>query len=100
VIYRLAAADDGPVPDRPRTARVGFVVGRTVGNAVRRHEVSRRLRHLIRDRLGRLQPGDRVVIRANPAAGGRTSADLGADIDRALARLCTVEASATVGRPG
>ncbi len=58
-----------------------------MGNAVRRHEVSRRLRHLMRERLDRLERGDRLVIRANPASAGRTSAELAADLDRALSRL-------------
>jgi len=81
VVHRLA--DGGET----RPPRVGLVVGRGVGNAVRRHEVSRRLRHLMRDRLDRLDAGDRMVIRANPSAGGASSAELGADLDRALTRL-------------
>lgn len=67
--------------------RVGFAVGRGVGNAVRRNEVSRRLRHLMRDRLDRLEAADRLVIRANPAAAGRTSGQLAEDLDGALYRL-------------
>lgn len=66
--------------------RVGFVVGRVVGNAVRRHEVSRRLRHLVRARLARLEPEDRLVVRATPAAAGLSSAELGRDLDAALSR--------------
>ncbi len=67
--------------------RVGLVVSKGVGNSVRRHEVSRRLRHLMRGRLERLAGSDRVVLRALPSAAGRSSADLGADLDRALTRL-------------
>jgi ribonuclease P protein component len=61
-------------------------VSRGVGGAVVRNRVRRRLRHLMRERLDRLPPGARVVIRANPAAADRSSAQLAADLDRALTR--------------
>ncbi|CAB4721932.1 MAG: ribonuclease P protein component [Actinobacteria bacterium] len=66
--------------------RVGFVVSKAVGNAVVRNRVKRRLRHLTRERLG-LLPGSAVlVVRALPAADEVSVADLGADLDRCLAR--------------
>jgi ribonuclease P protein component len=52
-----------------------------------RHTVQRRLRHLMRDRLGALEPGTLLVVRALPAAAGASSAQLGADVDAALRRL-------------
>lgn len=67
--------------------RVGFVVGRTVGGAVERNAVRRRLRHLMRERLHLLPPGSTLVVRALPAAATVSSADLGADLDAALSRL-------------
>jgi ribonuclease P protein component len=67
--------------------RIGFVVSRAVGNSVVRHRVTRRLRHLFRDRLGTVAPGCSLVIRALPPAAGAASADLGKDIDSALRRL-------------
>jgi ribonuclease P protein component len=67
--------------------RVGFVVSRAVGNSVVRHRVTRRLRHLFRDRLGTVLPGCSLVVRALPPAAGAASADLGNDIDSALRRL-------------
>lgn len=70
-----------------RLARAGLVVGRGVGPAVTRHRVSRQLRHLLRPRLEALPPGTDLVIRAQPAAAGATSAELGDDLDAALARL-------------
>ncbi|HKT00482.1 MAG TPA: ribonuclease P protein component, partial [Rugosimonospora sp.] len=44
------------VPDRSEygAARAGFVVPKTVGVAVVRNRVKRRLRHLLRDRLAQL----------------------------------------------
>jgi ribonuclease P protein component len=65
---------------------VGFIVTRSVGTAVVRNTVRRRLRHLVRARLDRLPNGARVVLRVNPAAAGRTSAQLAVDLDRALER--------------
>jgi ribonuclease P protein component len=79
-----------PVPAVPAVAsvaQVGFVVGRAVGGAVRRNRVTRQLRHLMRDRLDRLPGGARLVVRAQPSAFGRSSAELGRDLDGALARL-------------
>ena len=69
------------------TARVGFVVGRAVGNSVIRHRTVRRLRHLVRDELDRLPAGSILVIRALPPAAAADSATLGRDVDAALTRL-------------
>jgi ribonuclease P protein component len=85
VVHALAASAVPATPDRP--ARAGLVVGRTVGPAVVRHRVSRRLRHLLRPRLEALPSGTDLVVRAQPAAADATSDELGADLDAALARL-------------
>jgi ribonuclease P protein component len=69
------------------STRVGFVVSKAVGNSVVRHRVSRRLRHLMRDRLGTVVPGCTLVVRALPSAAGSASAELGKDIDSALRKL-------------
>lgn len=69
------------------TARVGFVVSKAVGNSVVRHRVSRRLRHLMADRLGTLPPGCALVVRALPPSADASSSELGADLDGALRRL-------------
>jgi ribonuclease P protein component len=76
-----------PTRNRQRPTRVGFVVSKAVGNSVIRHRVSRRLRHLMRDRLGTLPTGCTLVVRALPAAAAASSADLGVDLDAALRRL-------------
>jgi ribonuclease P protein component len=70
--------------------QVGFVVSRAVGGSVDRHRVVRRLRHLVRDRLGRLPAGARLVIRALPPAGDADSATLGVDLDAVLDRITGV----------
>ena len=65
--------------------RAGFIVPRSVGKAVTRNLVRRRLRHLMCERLGQLPDGTDVVVRALPDAATRSYAQLGADLDAALA---------------
>jgi len=65
---------------------VGFVVSKAVGSAVERNRVKRRLRHLMRDRVGVLPSGSRVVVRALPASRATASATLAEHLDAALAR--------------
>ena len=76
----LLAGDDG-------AARAGLVVSRAVGGSVVRSTVSRRLRHLLRDRLDALPTGSRLVVRAGPAAATASSTVLGVDLDAALVRV-------------
>jgi ribonuclease P protein component len=77
-VHLLAGSDGQP--------RAGLVVSKAVGGSVVRSTVSRRLRHLLRDRLGALPAGSRLVVRAAPAAATASSAVLGADLDAALTR--------------
>ncbi len=67
VVHALRSAtttgDDGP--------RIGLVVSKSVGNAVQRHRVARRLRHVARTVIDELDPADRVVIRALPEQPAR-----------------------------
>jgi ribonuclease P protein component len=73
--------------DGAGASRAGLVVSRGVGGSVVRSAVSRRLRHLLRDRLDVLPAGSRLVVRAAPAAASASSAVLGNDLDAALARV-------------
>lgn len=73
---------DGQAP-----VRVGFVVSRAVGPAVTRNRVKRRLRHLVRERLGGLPAGASLVVRAQPAAAQASYRDLGEALDRCLRRV-------------
>ncbi len=77
-VHLLAGVAGGP--------RAGLVVSKAVGGSVVRSTVSRRLRHLLRDRLWALPPGSRLVVRAAPAAATASSEVLGDDLDAALAR--------------
>ena len=66
--------------------RVGFVVSRSVGAAVVRNRVRRRLRHLAADQIDRLPPGSRVVVRALPGSAAATYDQLGTALRSALDR--------------
>lgn len=50
-------------------ARVGMIVGKSVGNSVVRHRVARRLRAAVASLVGTLPDGCLVVLRALPGAG-------------------------------
>jgi ribonuclease P protein component len=52
----------------PERSQVGFVVGKTVGNAVTRNRVRRRLRHLAAAELPGTPDRVNVVVRALPRA--------------------------------
>jgi ribonuclease P protein component len=80
VLHEWLRGDDDQV-------RVGFVVGRGVGNAVTRNKVKRRLRHLMAGRLAVLPDHSSFVVRANPAAAEAVASTLGVDIDACLASL-------------
>ena len=84
-MLHLAGADDPS--SGPASPRVGFVVSRAVGNAVVRNRVRRRLRHLVRNRLGGLPPGAVVVVRALPDAAGASYDELRGDLARCLVRV-------------
>jgi ribonuclease P protein component len=71
--------------DRAET-RIGLSTPRTLGGAVQRNRVRRRLRELLRERLERIGPGWDLLLIARPAAGDASHAELGAAIDALLAR--------------
>jgi ribonuclease P protein component len=78
--------------DGPADPRIGLIVSKAVGDAVVRHRVSRRLRHVCAGLLGEsatleaLESFD-IVIRALPGAAQADSAALGAQLRSAVRRL-------------
>lgn len=68
-------------------ARFGFIVAKTVGNAVTRNLIRRRLKTVVERHLAAGITGVDVVIRALPAAADADYATLEAQVDRALRRL-------------
>ncbi|TPG35098.1 ribonuclease P protein component [Mycolicibacterium hodleri] len=69
------------------TPKIGLVVSKSVGTAVQRHRVSRMLRHVAREVIGDLGPGDKVVIRALPGSSHAISARLEQELRIALRRV-------------
>jgi len=82
VVHALRSSDDGS-GDGPR---IGLVVSKSVGTAVQRHRVARRLRHVARTVISELGPADRVVIRALPGSRHAISARLEQELRTALRR--------------
>jgi ribonuclease P protein component len=73
--------------DDPADPMIGLVVGKSVGNAVVRHRVSRQLRHCARGLLPELNAGERIVIRALPGSAHTLSAQLDQELRTAFNRV-------------
>lgn len=92
-IGRLGTARSTPLltlrwlrTDRPDT-RIGLSTPRALGGAVQRNRVRRRLRALLRDRMGRrIGPGWDLLLIARAPAGDASYSELGAAIDALLDR--------------
>ena len=83
-VRRADGRDAAPGP------RVGLIVGKSVGSAVERHRVARRLRHVgAHPMLGDLHESDQVVIRALPGSRNVSSARLEQQLRRGLRRRCS-----------
>ncbi len=82
VVHALRSSDNtqdgGP--------RIGLVVSKSVGSAVQRHQVARRLRHVASTVIDELDPADRIVIRALPGSRYTISARLEQELRTALRR--------------
>jgi ribonuclease P protein component len=94
---RPVARSGGPL-DPSDGPRAGFVVGKSVGNSVCRHRVTRQLRHLVAAQLHRLPPTADLVVRARPEAADAGSAVLGRDLDAGLGRLLGDRSTAAQAR--
>jgi ribonuclease P protein component len=68
------------------TTRCGFSVSRRVGGAVVRNRVRRRLREIVRRRIGDLPAGWLLVITARPPAATVPTAELTLAVDGLLQR--------------
>lgn len=80
VVHALRSDSEEPGP------KIGLVVAKSVGSAVQRHRVARRLRHVARTVLFDLAPTDRIVIRALPGSRQAISARLEQELRTALTR--------------
>jgi len=57
-------------------AQIGLIVAKSVGGAVDRHRVARRIRHVALMVIPELDPADRIVIRALPKSRDAASVRL------------------------
>jgi len=87
VVHLLAPETERTNAGATASPRVGFVVSKAVGPAVVRNGVSRRLRHLARERTALLPPHGMLVVRALPAAAAATYEELARELDRCLRKL-------------
>ena len=70
LVVHAYRADSGSSP------QIGLIVAKSVGGAVDRHRVARKLRHVARTLIAELDPADRVVVRALPGSRNAASARL------------------------
>lgn len=80
--------------------RFGLIVSKAVGNAVIRHRVARRLRHMCGKVIAELPADADIVIRALPGAATADSDELLRQLRGALRKLDIAPASATVAGAG
>ncbi|MEI8000467.1 MAG: ribonuclease P protein component [Actinomycetes bacterium] len=74
---RRVSVGDGP-------PRVAYAVGRSVGDAVRRNRVRRRLRAAVREHAAELRPASAYLVGAGPEARVMTSKSLSEAVQTAL----------------
>lgn len=79
-----AAADNIAAVGGPR---FGLVVSKAVGNAVIRHAVSRKLRHILMGMKDQIPHDVHIVVRALPPAATATSKELEADVRSGVEKL-------------
>lgn len=84
LVVHAYRGDNGSVP------RIGLIVSKSVGGAVDRHRVARKLRHVARTLIPELDPADRVVVRALPGSRNAVSARLYDELQSAFRRAHAV----------
>ncbi|MCS4535488.1 ribonuclease P protein component [Corynebacterium sp. HS2168-gen11] len=87
VVYVQDAGASVADPVLSRPPKIGLVVSKAIGNAVTRHAVSRKLRHIMAAEIPTLADNDLVVIRALPPAATASTDQLQHDIQRALEKI-------------
>lgn len=90
LVVHLAVPDPGSGQLGP--PHIGFIVSRSVGGAVERNRLRRRLRHLVAPFVARLPAGSLLVLRPLPAARTAHGKALSSDLDAALRRVLAAAA--------
>ncbi|WP_167995483.1 ribonuclease P protein component [Arthrobacter pigmenti] len=91
VLYTVGTDDESP-------SRFGFIVSKSVGNAVTRNLVKRRLREAAATALRRRPMGMDVVVRALPSSAAAGWTELSSDFERCL--TASIKRSTRIGRKG
>lgn len=99
LVIHLQRGCVGATVDQVEGPKVGLIVGKSVGSAVVRHRVSRRLRHAAAELLPQLEPVDRMVIRALPSSGTALSASLRQQLRDGIDRSARRQEPAAERRP-
>ncbi|MEB3049779.1 ribonuclease P protein component [Mycolicibacter sp. MYC123] len=87
VVYGRRPEPSTDVESQSSPPAVGLIIAKSVGSAVDRHRVARRLRHVARDVIGELAPAEQLVIRALPGSNGATSQTLRAQLRDGLSSI-------------
>ncbi|WP_082369502.1 ribonuclease P protein component [Arthrobacter sp. ERGS1:01] len=82
VLSVVSTSDDEPT-------QIGFIVAKTVGNAVTRNLVKRRLREIAFETVRRHPFGINVVVRALPASANAAWGELVNDYNRAFSKAAS-----------
>ncbi len=89
------------LPIDKSVSRVGFAVGKKVGNAVARNKIKRRLRAIMQSQAKRVSPGFDVVIGAKQKSVTASYRELEDDLGRVLKKsglvACARSESTRVG---
>ncbi len=94
------ASSRSAVPsDSGLSPRIGFIVAKSVGSAVQRHRVTRRLRHVARTLLTELDLSEDLVVRALPTSRNAASSTLEAQLRAGLRRVHKLMGSQKGSRP-
>ena len=72
-----------------RETALGFAVPKSVGCAVERNKVKRRLRACCRDLASALPSGSRVVLRARPGSARANFWDLRGEVEGAFSKIAS-----------
>ena len=77
VLYMVFTSSDAP-------SQIGFIVAKTVGNAVTRNLVKRRLREIVVETIKQHPHGVNVVVRALPVSASASFGELVTDYRKAF----------------
>lgn len=67
LIQKSSELNPNPDPNAGQgksSAKLGLIVGKSVGNSVVRHRIARQIRHAVREELSKLPDGALLVVRA------------------------------------